>query len=118
MSGARLRPITSMVVAVSRAQTEAFGVAPTRRRDLGTPGPGIGEKEGLLCDLERACFHVSAGPVRRPGDDRWCARKAPIAAAAGLTAWLRSAEANRTTSSSRLMPITTGRAERIRPLRR
>ena len=41
----------------------------------------IGDEQGLLCDLGRACFHVSAGPVLRPSGDRWRARKAPIAAA-------------------------------------
>lgn len=33
-------------IAVSKAQTETFGVAPTHRQDLGRRGPGTGESQG------------------------------------------------------------------------
>jgi hypothetical protein len=43
--GLSRRAVGSAQLAVSRAQTEVFGVAPTRRQDLGTSGPNIGDEQ-------------------------------------------------------------------------
>jgi hypothetical protein len=44
----------------------------------------IGDEQGLLCDLGRACFHVSAGPVLRQGRSLACSKSTNCGSAVAL----------------------------------